>query len=170
MPKTLKYAPIFFLLVFFCFSTASHADQMFQVSGTLISIGNSVPSCPPTACAEILDFSFLASPLVSGSQVDLVASDFSLSESGPLTLSPTGGSGPLGDNGYYYFGGGGDEIDLSYALSPVSGGYDLGLLGAFFYACTSATCVQDFTTEGIGCVGGLCPDFYPVKLVDVAIN
>ena len=37
-------------------------------------------------------------------------------------------------------------------------------------ACTSAACLEDFTSEGIACIGPLCPNFAPVGLVDVSIS
>ena len=174
----LRRAPIVILLGFFCFSAIpAHADRVFQVSGTLISVGNSVPSCPPTACAEIINFSFLVSPEVLGPgtvgvylSTSLSAILESFTESGPLTLVLSGGSGLLsGQGGYVYFAGGGDEIDLNYLIDQ---SLDVTLAGGLFYACTSATCLEDFSTKGIACVGPDCGGLYdpPVYLVDVSIS
>ena len=161
----------FALLGLTCLSSPICADQVFQVSGTLIAIGNSVPSCPPAACAEIIDFSFTVTPTIGISgDTELSTSLESLKESGPLTLGFADG-GLMGPTfGDYFLGGNGDEIDLGYTVDQIGGGFDFSLGGAFFYACTSATCLTDFTSNGMPCVGPLCPDRAEVEVVDASVS
>lgn len=170
----------------FCLLSAvsAHAnDEVMQISGTLVTVGNSASNCTPSPCTIVVDFStqlLITDEPTEGlfgiqnvpntanysAQSSLGDSSGSFDTYGPVILND--GTFPVG---YIVMPGFPDEVDLNFEIIPTNGGFDFQSYGALFFSCESTACSQDFIMPQSGltyCVSGYeCSGVaYPIALLD----
>jgi hypothetical protein len=146
------------------FAPFSFADGVYEVSGTVQTVGNS--GCDPSVCTETINFKFGLAPFV-GADGNLYPGFYgiSLNTTGPLNGLGFGNpeesfNGPNSVLDIKSFVGGScatpygycTEIDFNYTLQKAGNTYSLPSFGAQWFTC-EGTCGQYFTSDGQGAFG-----------------
>jgi hypothetical protein len=160
------------------FSSGIRADEILQISGTAVTVGNATSNCKPSPCTIVSNFSFdldiipygdessvyLPEPVNGGSYTVLSSLGNS---SGPFRASADGLTqfSAFGTpENYVALPGFPDEVDMDFGLTvnaegvavlDETPGYSPVLS---WYTCLSQTCIQDFILPQYQSRGG-CRDF-----------
>jgi hypothetical protein len=148
---------VLLLGVSFCSAASSRGDEILQISGTVLTVGNNATNCSPNPCAIVTNFS--AQLQISDIPPDVQPIYVQgVPNSGTYTtISSLGNSSGVFDTfgptllfttsaeagGYFVIPGFPGEVDLEFLVVLTPAGFEFKQDGAFFYFCDSV-CVQDF--------------------------
>jgi hypothetical protein len=170
--KTAKFsALVIFLGAFFLGARPCRADQVLDLSGTVVTVGNNASNCNPNPCTIVTNFSFQITfgapqaalpPFGSGYYLPFTttvsyktlsslanASGFDVPWS-QIGVNPVFLGQTVGPSDFLALPGFPGEVDLDFGLGATTNGtviFDDGLSGPPFvqwYSCLTSTCIQDF--------------------------
>jgi hypothetical protein len=172
---------VFVALSVFFTVTPSRGDEIFQLSGTVLTVGNDAGNCNPSPCAIVVDFtaqvlfadisSFISLQGVANTFNYTVQSSLGNSSGSGQTLQPTLlFASNSEDIGYFVVPGFPGEVDLNFHIVPTADGFEFQPNGALFFSCLGSPCSEDFIMPQSGldhCFSSLqCSGVtYPVELL-----
>jgi hypothetical protein len=133
----------------------SRADELIQISGTVLMVGNNSANCTPSPCSVVVDFT-MQLDLTPIPDNNLFVQVIPNGENFKVSSSLGQPSGPLSAFEEYlantqssYFGfivmpGFPGEVDLDFAIQYTPAGYVFQADGVQLFSCLSTSCVQDF--------------------------
>lgn len=163
--RTARFTTLAGLLVMlFLFAGRCRADQVLDLSGTLVTVGNTASNCNPNPCTIVTNFNFQIT--FGAPQADILGPGYYLPFTTTVsytTLSSLGNSSgfdlaadqvgvnpafvgqPFSGGGYLIVPGFPGEVDLDFGMGATADGTVVFNGAAVqWYSCLTSTCIQDF--------------------------